>query len=481
MRPLTMKLWRDPAIESALTLWNAPGAAARPAMLVVPGGGYGNVCVETEGIPIAQRFAELGFQAFYLQYRVKPHRFPAPQQDILRAIRLIRANAAAWGVRKNEVAVCGFSAGGHLCASAGTIWREIDADDGDDADRESGRPDAMILSYPVIALQDESFQNLLGDRYGELKERLYLQNRVTDETPPAFLWHTFEDTLCPPENSMLFAAALRERHIPVELHLFPKGPHGMTLGCGRCDIAGWPRMAKNFLYGTCGFRFPEEKRKRTVVLTFDDACRTQLENAVPVLREYGFGATFFPCRFPDAWRAEHGAALMDGAELRQLHDLGFEIGNHTWSHPDLRKLSESEIAAEIGKMNEFLAAAGIPAPVSFAYPGGPFAENAVPALKKLGFRCARTTEQSAWTPGETDPMRLPAFGLNTVPPLDSLNFYRAVSHAAGEKIVTLLYHGTPDTVHPWVNTEAASFREQMKYLHDNDFEVISLRDALGRA
>ena len=123
VRPLTMKLWRDPSVESALTLWNPPGAAARPAMLVVPGGGYGCVCVETEGGPIAQRFAELGFQTFYLQYRVAPHRFPAPQQDLLRAIRLIRANAAAWGVRKNEIAVCGFSAGGHLGASAGTIGR----------------------------------------------------------------------------------------------------------------------------------------------------------------------------------------------------------------------------------------------------------------------------------------------------------------------------------------------------------------------
>ena len=476
-----LPLWKDPSIESTLTVCSySENDSARPAILVVPGGGYGGVCRSTEGDPIAERFSKLGFRTFILHYRVAPHRFPAPQQDILRAIRLIRYHAEEWKIIPDQVAVCGFSAGGHLCASAGIIPDDVEIIPEDNADAMPSRPDAMLLSYPVITsgkyAHSGSFMNLLGKDYSKRKREFSLEKRVTEATCPAVVWHTVEDQVVPVENSLLLAESFRKKGIVHELHIFPHGPHGMQLGYGRADISQWPEQAAAFLYGTVGFhRADPPENPRTIVLTFDDACKSHLENVAPVLKKYGFNATFFVCRFNDEWRKKNEAYLLTGPELKQLSDMGFEIGNHTWNHPDLRQLSDDEISKEIESLNDFLKEYGIPQPVSFAYPGGPFAENAVPVLKKYGLIAARTTEQISWNLKKHDLMRIPCYPLQK----DALlSFYYALRDADHENVPVLLFHGVPDIVHAWVNTSPAFFERCMKYLYDNHYRVISMKQYL---
>ncbi len=252
-----ISLWTKLAKDSVLKRYQPPDRAVRPALLVVPGGGYGCICEETEGYPIAEHFAGLGFQVFHLKYRVHPNLYPAPQQDLARAIRLIRRHADAWQVLPDQLAICGFSAGGHLCACAGTISAELPTQDGDQPDTECARPNALILCYPVITFGPfahiGSGKNLLGERFDELAKTFSLENQVTPNTPPTFLWHTIEDQAVPYQNSLLFAEAMVKQKRPCEVHLFPSGQHGMQLGHGRKDIGLWPQMARNFLISTCGF------------------------------------------------------------------------------------------------------------------------------------------------------------------------------------------------------------------------------------
>lgn len=214
---------------------------------------------------------------------------------------------------------------------------------------------------------------------------------------------------------------------------------------------------------------------RTILLTFDDAVTSQYELAAPLLVQYGFGATFYACRFPDTWREKHSAHLLRAEQLKALHEMGFEIANHTWNHPDLRQCGEAAVCHELDSLTGYMTAAGIPAPVSFAYPGGPFAGNAVPALKRRGFRSARSTEQRTFNRKRDDWMNLPSF------PIQGNNerlFLNAVARADGEEAVCLVFHGTPEYVHPWVNTDFPRFAEYMYYLKENGFRVMSVRDFL---
>ncbi|MBR4517390.1 MAG: alpha/beta hydrolase [Victivallales bacterium] len=172
----------------------------RPAMLVVPGGGYHCVCEPTEGTPIARRFMSLGYNCFVLDYRVYPDGvFPNCVADAARAVKLIRANAKQFGIDSKRVAAVGFSAGGHLVACLGTaIVEEVDASAGDAADAQSPRLDAMILCYPVTSFHKkeghlESGGGFLGDKVVELGDKYDPANRIDDRTPPTFLWHTMTD------------------------------------------------------------------------------------------------------------------------------------------------------------------------------------------------------------------------------------------------------------------------------------------------
>lgn len=227
-----------------------------PCMIVVPGGGYASVS-PTEGEIIAKRFYEKGYQAFVLTYTINrlmgtPVKMQA-LKDISRAIRYIRSRAEQFDIDINQVAVCGFSAGGHLCASSCVHFADVEEEDtqmGRKYAKYSNRPDAAILSYPVITAgpcaHRDSLRALLGrDIYKNIEEAyegipgcktkedalqyMSLEKHVTKDTPPCFLWHTVTDGLVPMENSLLFMRELRREKIPVGYHLFSSGDHGMSL------------------------------------------------------------------------------------------------------------------------------------------------------------------------------------------------------------------------------------------------------------
>lgn len=205
----------------------------RPAVLVVPGGGYQHVSFR-EGERIALSYNAAGFHTFILDYCVAPHVHPLPILNISKSLELIRENAQEWGVASDKIAVCGFSAGGHLAASISTLWNDENIFSTDENKNRLHRPDASILCYPVITCGEYahkgSFQYLSGsETQTELWQEMSLENRVDDNTPPAFLWHTYSDGAVLVENSLLYASALRKHAIPFELHIYPEGPHGMSL------------------------------------------------------------------------------------------------------------------------------------------------------------------------------------------------------------------------------------------------------------
>lgn len=224
-------------------------------ILVLPGGGYSHRAVY-EGKDVAEFYNQLGFSCAVLQYRVRPAVYPAPQQDVLRAIRILRHRG------HQKIAVLGFSAGGHLAASSGVLYDQIAPIVNDEIDRENARPDALILCYPVISIKSDfghvgSGDNLLGATdTPELRDALSLQNQVTENTPPAFLWHTATDQGVPCRNSIVFAQKLWEHGVPAELHIFPIGAHGQGLAQHLPDAKKWPEMAADFL------RFLTEKAEK---------------------------------------------------------------------------------------------------------------------------------------------------------------------------------------------------------------------------
>ena len=252
-----------PLIPGPIRLWegDAPGAlgkrpqdiptltpyAADPAkktgatMLILPGGGYGNLA-EHEGTGYAEWFAANGIQAYVLKYRLgsNGYRHPVMLNDAARALRMVRAFAKRDGLDPSRIGVIGSSAGGHLASTLATHFDpakpegpKLDA--GDAFDREGSRPDLVVLCYPVISFGEfahaGSRRNLLGDNPpAALVQALSSELQVTRETPPTFLWHTVEDKSVPVENSLLFASALRRAGVPFSLHVYELGAHGLGLG-----------------------------------------------------------------------------------------------------------------------------------------------------------------------------------------------------------------------------------------------------------
>lgn len=228
-----------------------PATPARGAVIVCPGGGYGRLAPH-EGEPIARWLVGLGLAAFVLEYRVAPHRHPVPLGDARRAIRLVRARAAAWGLAAPRIAILGFSAGGHLAASAGVLHAPGDPASADPIERASSRPDAVILCYPVITFGDQRHQgsadNLLGpDADAGARDAVSLERHVGPDTPPAFLWHTADDASVPVEHSLLFAGALRAQGVPFALHVYPHGRHGLGLANEEPPVATWTALCAQWL------------------------------------------------------------------------------------------------------------------------------------------------------------------------------------------------------------------------------------------
>lgn len=207
----------------------------RPMVLVCPGGGYAYTS-DREADPLAMQFLAMGYHAAVLRYSCAPAVYPTALTELAWSMLLIRRNARDWYVNPEQVLVLGCSAGGHLAASMGVFWEETflaRALGLGGEEQRLLRPDGMILCYPVITSGEfahrGSFQYLLGEREAELSAQMSLEHQVKEDTPPAFIWHTYEDGAVPVENSLLFVGALRRAGVPVEFHLYPRGSHGLSL------------------------------------------------------------------------------------------------------------------------------------------------------------------------------------------------------------------------------------------------------------
>ena len=264
----------------------------RPAVLVCPGGGY-LFTSDREAEPVALRFASLGYQVFVLRYSVYPIKepinpfdlpdpsatqFPQPLLDVAQAIKTIRDHAAEWFVDPNQIAVAGFSAGGHLAASIGAHWHEVFLQEKLATDSEYLKPNALILGYPMLdfAYMKKQFAQVTDIRqrgflglmnraiFGTTEptdEQLYQRNpinHVSEKMPPTFIWHTAEDDLIASAHSLHLATALAANQVPYELHIFEKGGHGLSM----CDettateqsqihpeVGQWFNMAVTWLKG----------------------------------------------------------------------------------------------------------------------------------------------------------------------------------------------------------------------------------------
>ena len=212
----------------------------RPCVLICPGGGYA-MCSQREAEPVALQYLKEGYNAFVLWYTVAPKHFPHALREVAASVELIHRNAEAWNCDESLVAILGFSAGGHLAAlySNAYDWPEVR-----EVLPESKPVQASVLCYPVISADPAvahmgSFECLLGHLplTPEETERFSCDRLVRDTTPPAFLWHTSEDNCVPVQNSLRYATALADQHVPFELHIFPYGYHGMSL-CTRETLDG---------------------------------------------------------------------------------------------------------------------------------------------------------------------------------------------------------------------------------------------------
>ena len=226
--------------DPAVTYYPASQGQGRGTVIVCPGGGY-QMKAEHEGEPVAIWLNSFQINAYVLDYRVSPDLHPAPLMDARRAIRLARQRAAGLQTRPDKIGILGFSAGGHLAASAATMW-----------DQKDSRPDAAILCYPVISFGKTahvgSRMNLLGETASPaLIDDMSLENRVDRQTPPAFIWHTADDEAVSVENSLLFASALATKSIRFSCHIFPSGRHGLGLANDNPQIKLWQKLCQGFL------------------------------------------------------------------------------------------------------------------------------------------------------------------------------------------------------------------------------------------
>jgi len=236
--------------KPSLTIYLPKGEnATKTGVVVAPGGGYQHLAMEKEGEQYALWLNARGVAAFVLKYRLGPkYHYPVELEDAQRAIRMVRANAAEYGVDPDRIGMWGSSAGGHLTATAGTKYDAGNPQATDPVDRVSSRPEFLILAYPVITFEAPyahtgSRKYLLGDDPDPaLVASLSAETQVTGDTPPTFLFATTDDRTVPVMNSVMFYEALVKAGVPVEMHLFQHGAHGAGLAATNPQLSVWPDL-----------------------------------------------------------------------------------------------------------------------------------------------------------------------------------------------------------------------------------------------
>lgn len=262
----TIRLWPGAAPQAkgatcndipALTLMEPrQGTANGSAVIIFPGGAYAHLAGDLEGREVADWFTARGFRAFILSYRLTSNGYvlPVPLLDARRAIQTVRARAADYHINPNRIVVIGFSAGGHLAALAGTQFVPGDPNADDPIARTSSRPDFLVLGYPWIGAISSDTSHLsyckifnLMDRCEALRAAYSPDLFVTKDTPPTFIYHTFNDQTVPIEQSLRFYEALVRAGVPSEYHVFANGGHGSGLGKGDPSLDQWPGLLENWL------------------------------------------------------------------------------------------------------------------------------------------------------------------------------------------------------------------------------------------
>ena len=206
----------------------------RPVILMCPGGGY-EMTSDREAEPMAMQFLAMGYHVAILRYSVSPARYPVALQQVAESVLYLKNHAEEYHIDPEKIVLQGCSAGGHLAAHYGIAWNRpfLTKLMGVENDPERLRVAGLLLCYPVITsgekAHEESFRNLLGEQYEEKKEELSLENQVTPDTPPTFLWHTATDETVPVENSLYFFQACLQQGVSAELHIYPVGGHGLSL------------------------------------------------------------------------------------------------------------------------------------------------------------------------------------------------------------------------------------------------------------
>jgi acetyl esterase/lipase len=262
--PQTIPLWTDrapgalgddEADKPSLTIYMPPNTTGpMTAVIIAPGGAYARLSMNLEGREPANYFNSMGVAAFVLKYRLGPrYHHPIEMGDAQRAIRMVRARANEWHIAPDHIGIMGFSAGGHLAATASTHFNSGNPNASDPIERAGSRPDFAILGYPVISMTEAwthqgSKTNLLGEHPSDaLAREMSMETQVTAETPPTFIYQTSADTTVPAENSVAYYLALRKAGVPAEMHIFRNGPHGTGLGMTDAALSEWPRLLSNWM------------------------------------------------------------------------------------------------------------------------------------------------------------------------------------------------------------------------------------------
>jgi acetyl esterase/lipase len=235
--------------KPSITVYLPAANPTRTAVVIAPGGGYVHLASGYEGVDVAAWLNAHGVAAFVLKYRLGPkYHNPIELGDAQRAIRTVRARAAEYGVAADHIGMWGFSAGGHLTATAGTQFDAGNAAAADAVERESSRPDFLVLAYPVITMKEPYVHTgsklyLLGNTPTQAEvDAMSAELHVTAQTPPVFLFATTDDRTVPVMNSVMFYEALVKAGVPAEMHLFQHGGHGSGLAPANPQLSVWPEL-----------------------------------------------------------------------------------------------------------------------------------------------------------------------------------------------------------------------------------------------